>query len=737
MSLGTTLSKTIWPFSPQCVPNLLLWIDAADTSSYTPSAAITTCRNKGYSSGNTSVTGTVNATSTTINSLPAFAFAINTVMLCPSMTFTQTTRTVFVVVNIGASGSTRTFMTGGANTTDVQLSSVSTDLRLSQNNTVVYAVTSPSPFFSTTSIVCATTLSGSSGLFINGTSQTLATNNTLAYAAATTTQQQLGLNSTATFTLGEAMIFDGAITDIDRRNVEGYLSKKWGLQSLLPATHPYYNNATWGVSQPFNRFFSPVDITGCQLWIDASDAATVTGTTSVTNVVDKSGNNVVLSSATGFSYPNNTFNNSVGRYPSFYNPISAYTGTGSNYTLGINNSFAQTTPFTVFFVAHYTAASNFSGYIMDSGSTSTGRPYTYTQTIQTPFGTASTGVLTSPCVVSMNWITGTTTSQVFVNGALNYSGTLGALTTTGITVGNRFSLNESWPGHICELIWYSGTLNSSQRRQVESYLAFKWGLTTSLVAGHPGKTLPAFQTMFSPKSVSGLQLWLDAADYNSIVLSGANVTTWRDKSGNGYNGTATGTITVNPNGMGTNLPAMTFTNTQWFLGSMSISTSTLSIFAVYNMSSSSEASARIIGLGAPNTNDYNSTTYMGLLRQTNNIGPYRNSGFPVSVPIAYSTPSLISSWYDATTVNVTANGTLAPTSSGFAAVTFGITSYAVGNNTNTTDVNGPFYGFIGEILVYNTSLTTAQRQQVEGYLGDKWNLQPLFPAAHAYKKSLS
>jgi hypothetical protein len=85
---------------------------------------------------------------------------------------------------------------------------------------------------------------------------------------------------------------------------------------------------------------------------------------------------------------------------------------------------------------------------------------------------------------------------------------------------------------------------------------------------------------------------------------------------------------------------------------------------------------------------------------------------------------------------VTANGTLTPSSSNSTGA-FGITSYAIGNHTNTTDGNAPLYGFIGEILVYNTSLTTAQRQQVEGYLGDKWNLQPLFPAAHAYKQASS
>ena len=41
--------------------------------------------------------------------------------------------------------------------------------------------------------------------------------------------------------------------------------------------------------------------------------------------------------------------------------------------------------------------------------------------------------------------------------------------------------------------------------------------------------------LFTPDQISGLALWLDAADSSTIQLSGANVTQWNDKSRNGYN----------------------------------------------------------------------------------------------------------------------------------------------------------------------------------------------------------
>ena len=39
---------------------------------------------------------------------------------------------------------------------------------------------------------------------------------------------------------------------------------------------------------------------------------------------------------------------------------------------------------------------------------------------------------------------------------------------------------------------------------------------------------------FSPTDISGLQLWLDANDSETITLNGSTVSQWDDKSGNDY-----------------------------------------------------------------------------------------------------------------------------------------------------------------------------------------------------------
>jgi hypothetical protein len=55
---------------------------------------------------------------------------------------------------------------------------------------------------------------------------------------------------------------------------------------------------------------------------------------------------------------------------------------------------------------------------------------------------------------------------------------------------------------------------------------------------------------FDPRSIPGCSLWLDGADQGSMTLSGSSVTTWKDKSGNGRNLTASGSYpTITSNGV--------------------------------------------------------------------------------------------------------------------------------------------------------------------------------------------
>ena len=242
---------------------------------------------------------------------------------------------------------------------------------------------------------------------------------------------------------------------------------------------------------------------------------------------------------------------------------------------------------------------------------------------------------------------------------------------------------------------------------------------------------------FNPTSVTGLILWMDANDPNNTGVqpsNGSTITSWKDKSGGGRNATANTPITYNTTGLG-GYPALTFTGSQWLTGNISNTNNTMTIFGVCSMSSSSAGSARIIGFSnGSGVDDYNNGGFMGFLRQGNTgIGPYRNGAFASQNPPSYSTPYLFECWYDGTNEYATVQiGNTTSITSAASSGNFAITYYTICNNTRTTDTGGPFYGFMSEILVYNTSLSTTDRQKIEGYLSWKWGIQGKLPSTHPY-----
>lgn len=306
-----------------------------------------------------------------------------------------------------------------------------------------------------------------------------------------------GFSSSAYFmrgNVGEILFYNSTLSTSNFQQIEGYLAWKWGLQRSLPTTHPYYNTPVYS-TQPFplvpripyaaNKVFSPNSFGSCQLWLDAADPSTVTlSGSSVTGVRDKSLQNVTLSNASGFTYPNNTFN---GTKPSFFVNGGGNSGAGPQ-RLGVNSTLAITTPFTVCFVCQHVGAANY-GYILDSGPGGSGRPYILDSATGPAFQTTfnSGGLVTTSPLVNC-FIFGPS-AVVFQNGRQQFTGS-GTFTTGGITVGNRYTLNESWPGHICELTIHNGALTTLQRQQMEGYLAWKWGLQGNLPATHPYKLFP-------------------------------------------------------------------------------------------------------------------------------------------------------------------------------------------------------------------------------------------------------
>ena len=546
--------------------------------------------------------------------------------------------------------------------------------------------------------------------------------------------------------LAEVLVYSTALTNTQHQQVEGYLAWKWGMQAQLPITHPYYGAAPtvhpYGAVAPtgpnalgitrapavtalvptvkramtslsYNGAFKPTSITGCSLWLDAADATTITGTTSITAWRDKSGNNNnAIFTGTNPSYV--AASNVVitaNQNQHFTIPAAAIatsTGTGSLFMVyGDQQTGAS------YQAAWGTANPGSRFYQQLQGGSDT--PYSVNGPF-TPSGTIVSALNTTNTILyNMNYTYGSSTGDLRINGktlSSTYGGTptpSGALTISGTGWGVVANLR------IYEVIICKGTsvLTTSQIQQIEGYLAWKWGLQSSL----PQSLAPAFT---NPTTIPGCILWLDATDPLGTGVQPANgttLTTWKDKSPSNFPFTSVGSVynTTAVNG----LPGMTLSTNFIGYDPGSAQNNWQEVFALglwtggstfnsYNgfvttsVDSDGGAQGGILFIG-----NAGSTVWWGpgntYVQQIIN-GTQTGSAFP-----AIQTP-FIARTFSATAVNLRG-------------LRFGI---------DRTWTDRIWIGFISEVICYNTTLTASQRLQVEGYLAWKWGSQASLVNTHTY-----
>ena len=755
MSFATAASqKSVWGFSPQSIPGLQLWLDGADTTSITGTSSVTAWRNKGAAGGTTSTTNGTISSSGSINGRSALSIGTNARMTMPSLTFAQTSRSVFVVATVGNSGSFYLFLDGSTNNIDTVFFIYNGDNKLwfgSIGNAVALQAAFPAGSFNAPSIISGISAPASTrGIYVNGTALSLTANTGGTYTTGTTTTQVTGnLTYEIAYTLGELLLFDGALTTEQQQQVEGYLAAKWGLGMNLPPTHPYSSVIP----------ILPTQIPGCQLWLDAADTSTITGTSSVTAWADKSGNgNTATSSGTanpvltqnlingvqGISFPN------TGTSPNpkyfFDGPISL-TGTSiTSFVVCVPSSVTVTAASpprilslaaagavdytsALYFVALYQYLTSFAVYRYSGGNIATvaaNTPYVMT-TVATPGNLAGYQNGVGPTNITASIPSG------------NFS-------VSRFRIANEFNPATSlFNGNIGEVIVFNTALSTSQRQQIESYLGRKWGIGVTNTTVAPGRYLIPANRPFYPTDISGCSLWLDGGDRSSMTFSPgtSNVTAWRDKSGNGNNGTPTtyfgGSATTIPliqNSIG-GLPAIQFTGVSSILGNLALSGSGVSMIYVFKMLSATPSAPRTIVITRPGVSDAsfdpsvignsgtNSGTVFGYGRLFSGQSTYATTSIPLS------TDTLFSCWSDGTFTFVSRNGGSTVTSQSGTLGNLNTSVYSIGSQY-INDASSPFTGYIGEVLVYNNNLTTAQRQQVEQYLTWKWGLVASLPPATSH-----
>ena len=244
-----------------------------------------------------------------------------------------------------------------------------------------------------------------------------------------------------------------------------------------------------------------------------------------------------------------------------------------------------------------------------------------------------------------------------------------------------------------------------------------------------------------PRKIPGCSLWLDATDSSTLSLTGSVVNSWKDKSSNAFTGTSSGGPTLVPNSQN-GLPCISFSaaSSQYFNFGDILPQSAFALFIVMKTTFVPGVTQAIIG---KSSNSGENSRWTFIYYSSNIYTIIQNGGGPFAPAAPYSgsftlfdyvVGSIETSLY----ANATAVSASGPWPHGFTTNNNYILIGAYQNPAGTVPPTaGDYYnGIIGEIIYYNTTITVEQRQQVEGYLTQKWGLKDKLPLAHPGNRQL-
>ena len=244
------------------------------------------------------------------------------------------------------------------------------------------------------------------------------------------------------------------------------------------------------------------------------------------------------------------------------------------------------------------------------------------------------------------------------------------------------------------------------------------------------------QTAFSPSSIGGMQLWLDAAQITGYSNSQA-ITSWTDRSPSPLSNTTSGSPsapTYRTNQMN-GLPIVRFNSGYINLGStLQIGTDPgQSIFTVLKFNETGNDMA-IIGRNNEAVGRWGVDRYQGLLRYY----VHTPSGFAAAEFTNNNNVSsqILNVSWDRSVASMYINAELKK-SNAFSSSDNIVNSslLAIGAFIQRPS-GGPIWYMnadVAETLYYNRGLTPFDRQKVEGYLAWKWGLTANLPATHPFK----
>ena len=223
----------------------------------------------------------------------------------------------------------------------------------------------------------------------------------------------------------------------------------------------------------FTSAFDPTTIAGLKLWLDASDAATITESSgAVSQWNDKSGNANHVSQATGSAQP------TTGSFTQ--NGLNVLGFDGGDSLTGA--ALAVTKPATVFAVAYVVSPAGGDKVLIHNGFVNgwmvkvNASRWVYTKRA------VADVTDTTDTVPGSTWfqLTITVDSSSQPGGYLDAAALTFPTNTSGITAPTTkvhvgaFDSGSQWNGRIAEMLVYDSALGTTDRTAVQSYLKSKW-----------------------------------------------------------------------------------------------------------------------------------------------------------------------------------------------------------------------------------------------------------------------
>jgi hypothetical protein len=464
---------------------------------------------------------------------------------------------------------------------------------------------------------------------------------------------------------------------------------------------------------------TPTTVNGLNLWFDSTDplntgsaptlgltiptwydrSAAMNHATSGSCTVENDGYNYINFNSNSYLIPGNFFNNNyftvfIVESVQVLNSTTPTYIYNDTYILGVTNSGPNNNSLHI----AYRQGGGINGFLLGFFSddlATTLNPITtnVTRLWSVTFGQAPVPFTQS--IYLFGTSQGTRTASAYMNGG------------SGFRIGGAFGV-QTYRGRMREILAYQGSMGTYDRQRVEGYLAWKWGIKGNLPVNHPYYSVPPVKN-FYPTSISGLRIWLDGKDPLTTGTAPSNGTTlgiWYDKSGYGYNATGTGNPTYNATGITLNGSSRYYTMP--YSGSHTIETG----FVVFNPQNTNS----VMNILSGNANGNREIIfYDNRCQMYASFTAFINDQPPPSAGVigilSYTLTPSSSAMYGNGILNSSASGGYTVTSE--TSIRIGVNPFANANYFN---------GSMCELMIFNTVLSTMDRQKIEGYLAWKWGI---------------